>query len=132
MKIIAPCLVCVAAMMPASCGTRSSSSVTPATGMSNSEMSRVAVTKTSGVVVVTENDITDRPYRSLGDIEVTVRKWTLFDADPTKEKVAEALREKAAGMGADAVILVRYGTVGIGAFSWGQMDGNGRAVQFQK
>lgn len=132
MRIIVPCLVCVAALALASCGTRSSSSVTPVAGMPSSETPQVAVAKTPGMVIVTENDITDRPYRSLGDIEVTVRKWTIFDADPTKEKVADALREKAAEMGADAVILTRYGTVGVGAFSWGQMDGNGRAVQFQK
>lgn len=132
MKIIASCLVCVAAMALASCGTRSSSSVTPVAVMPSSETSRAAVAKMPGAVIVTENDITDRPYRSLGDIEVTVRKWTIFDADPTQAKVADALREKAAEMGADAVILVRYGTVGIGAFSWGQMDGSGRAVQFQK
>lgn len=132
MRFIGPVLVCAAALMLASCGTRTSSSVTPAAGVPSDATPQAAVTKTPAQVIVTENDITNRPYRSLGDIEVTVRKWTIFDADPTREKVADALREKAAEMGADAVVLARFGTVGIGAFSWGQMDGNGRAVVFQK
>lgn len=131
MNIVKPCLVCIAVLLVASCGTRSSSTVTPVTGASSAPAVQSPLAKTPDKVILTENDIADRPYRSLGDIEVTVRKWTIFDADPTKEKVAEALREKAAQMGADAVVLVRYGTVGIGAFSWGQMDGNGRAVAFQ-
>ena len=80
----------------------------------------------------TWNDITDRKYVSLGDIEVTVKKWTIFDKDPTPALVDDALRAKAAQMGADAVILVRYGTVGIGFWSWGQLDGQGRAVVFQR
>jgi hypothetical protein len=33
-------------------------------------------------------------------------------------------------MGADAVVLVRYGTVGIGLMSWGALDGEGRAIKF--
>lgn len=84
----------------------------------------------AAAVMITENDITDRPYSNLGDINVTVRKTTIFNADPIRESVGQALREKAASLGADAVVLIRYGTVGIGAFSWGQMDGSGRAVQF--
>ena len=111
------------------CGTYSTSSVKPVAGDAPGTMAKVAA-KDSAKVIVTENDITDRPYRSLGDISVTVRKLTIFDSDPTKEKVADALREKAASMGADAVILARYGTVGIGFTSWGVMDGNGRAVVF--
>lgn len=118
--------------MLASCGTRSSADVTPAAGVPSQSTPQAAAAKTPAQVVVTENDITDRPYRTLGDIQVTVSKWTIFDADPTKEKVAEALQEKAAEMGADAVVLARYGTVGVSFTSWGSMDGNGRAVAFQK
>ena len=87
--------------------------------------------KTPDQIILTDKDIIDRSYTSLGDVSVTVRKFTIFDSDPSKEKVDNALKEKAADMGADAVILVRYGTVGIGAFSWGQMDGNGRAIIFR-
>lgn len=106
--------------------------MTLATGAAGATTAPAAAAKTPDKVIVTENDITDRPYRALGDIEVTVSKWTILDADPTKEKVAAALRETAAEMGADAVVLARYGTVGIGLGGWGQMDGNGRAVTFQK
>ena len=81
---------------------------------------------------MTQDDITDRPYRALDDLSVTVAKWTIFDADPTPAKVDQALRAKAAKLGADAVILVRYGTVGIGAFTWGKLEGKGRAVVFTK
>jgi hypothetical protein len=71
-----------------------------------------------------------RPLSSLGDISVTVAKWTIFDDDPTPQKVNDALREKAAQLGANAVVLVRYGTVGIGALTWGKLDGSGRAIAF--
>ena len=44
--------------------------------------------------------------------------------------VDDELRKEAAKIGADAVILVRYGTVGISFMSWGSLDGQGRAVAF--
>jgi hypothetical protein len=83
-------------------------------------------------IIITEADITDRPYKVLGDISVTVNKTTIFDRDPTREVAAQRLKEEAAKLGADAVILVRYGTVGIGLLSWGSLDGKGRAVAFTK
>jgi hypothetical protein len=99
----------------------------------NAQQQVVELPKTDPLkIVVTEADITDRPYTSLGDISVTVNKTTLFHPDPTKELVAQKLREEAAGLGADAVVLVRYGTVGIGLFTWGSLDGRGRAVAFTK
>jgi hypothetical protein len=125
--------VCLLTLM--GCGTRTESSVSPtpgeAPGSTNAQSARLPQ-KSPDQIILSEGDITDRPYRSLGDIEVTVKKWTIFDKDPTREMVAQALKEKAAKMGADAVVLVRYGTVGIGFTSWGQMDGQGRAVVFQK
>lgn len=81
-------------------------------------------------VIITEDDITDRKYEVLGDVTATVRKTTILNADPTEAHVQEQLRKKAAQMGADAVILVRYGTVGIGLNSWGVLEGKGRAVRF--
>lgn len=81
-------------------------------------------------IIVTDEDITDRKYESLGDISVTVNKTTLFHQDPTPALVREKLREEAAKLGADAVVLVRYGSVGISFFSWGSLDGKGRAVRF--
>ena len=81
-------------------------------------------------ILVTEEDILDREYTSLGDIEVSVSKTTIFNKDPSNEKIDEELKREAAKLGADAVILVRYGTVGVSAFSWGKLDGKGRAIKF--
>lgn len=83
-------------------------------------------------IAVLETDITDKPYTVLGDISVTVNKTTLFHPDPTRELVATRLREEASKIGADAVILVRYGTPGISLMSWGSMDGKGRAIVYAK
>jgi hypothetical protein len=81
-------------------------------------------------IILTKGDIADRKYQAIGDIKVTVNKATIFDRDPTPALVNEELREKAGELGADAVIFVRYGTVGISLFSWGSLDGEGRAVYF--
>jgi len=82
-------------------------------------------------MLLTENDITDRPYKVLGDIKVTASKLTIFNKDPTREDVDDKLRREAAKLGADAVVLIRYGTVGIGLTSWGVLHGQGRAIKFQ-
>jgi uncharacterized protein YbjQ (UPF0145 family) len=82
-------------------------------------------------VVVTERDISDRKYKILGDITVTVNKTTVFHPEPTRELVNIKLQERASELGADAVILVRYGKVGVAFFSWGSLEGKGRAVKFE-
>jgi len=82
-------------------------------------------------VIVSEGDITDRPYQIIQDIDVTVAKSNVFADDPTREQVAKELKKKAAELGADAVIFVRYGSVGMGLFNWGEMKGRGRAVAFK-
>jgi len=82
------------------------------------------------VIEVTQNDL-DKPYIVLADITANVHKTTVFNADPTREQVNEQLREKASKLGANAVILVRYGEVGVG-WSWGDLEGKGRAVKFTK
>ena len=83
-------------------------------------------------VVITKDDITDRPYEVIGDIKVTVSKTIIFNADPTPAMVDGRLKEKAGELGADAVILVRYGSVGVSFTSWGSLNGQGRAVFFTK
>jgi uncharacterized protein YbjQ (UPF0145 family) len=83
-------------------------------------------------VTVTKDDITDRPYEVIGDIKVTVSKTTIFNSDPTPAMVDARLKEKAGELGADAVILVRYGSVGVSFTSWGSLNGQGRAVFFPK
>jgi len=81
-------------------------------------------------ITVTEGD-SSRKYTTLGDISVTVNKTTVFNKDPTREMVNEKLKEKAAELGADAVILVRYGDGGISLMSWGSLEGKGRAIKYQ-
>lgn len=83
-------------------------------------------------IVVTEGDITKRKYVSLGDITVTVNKTTVFNKTPTREDVNQRLRERASKLGADAVIFARYGESGVSAFSWGSMEGKGRAIKYKK
>lgn len=83
-------------------------------------------------IEIIEGDVVDRPYKSLGEIAVTVNKSTLFNQDPTRDMVNQRLRTEAAKLGADAVIQVRYGTVGISLVSWGSLDGKGRAIVFDK
>ena len=83
-------------------------------------------------IIVTEGDITKRKYVSLGDITVTVNKTTVFNQTPTREDVNQRLKERAAKLGADAVILARYGEGGVSAFSWGSLEGKGRAIKYKK
>lgn len=82
-------------------------------------------------VLITEDDLKEA-YTVIRDIKVTVNKTTIFNADPTKEQVNEKLRKDAALLGADAVILVRYGTVGVSLLSWGSLSGSGRAVSLAR
>ncbi len=86
--------------------------------------------KSPDSIFVTAEDISNKKYKILGDISATVRKTTIFNKDPTPEMVEEKLRLKAAELGADAVILVRYGEVGISLMSWGTLEGKGRAVEY--
>jgi len=125
MKLLISLTAC--AFVLGGCASYSSADVKPAASVDSAAKSTVTQ---PADIIVTADDITDRPYESLGDIDVTVNKTTIFNADPTPALVDERLREEAAKLGADAVVLTRYGTVGISAFSWGSLDGRGRAVRF--
>ncbi len=124
--------IALASMMLAACNTWSTVSVTPGDGMHDD--SRAVSTPEAAVapsdIIVSSSDITNRKYRILGDIEVTVNKTTIFNDDPTPEMVDERLREEAAKLHADAIVLVRYGTVGASRFSTASLKGQGRAVTF--
>lgn len=120
--LVAVCL----GLAVAGCSHRSSSSIEPSSTASATKLPSTRVSE----IILTQEDITDRPYETLGDIEVSVSKTTIFNSDPTPEMIDKELREEAAEMGADAVILIRYGSVGISAFSWGALEGKGRAVRF--
>lgn len=109
--------------------TKPPESASPATAAASSNVARAE--KAPEQILVTESDITDRAYDVVGDITVSVNKTTIFHPDPTPEMAKAALQKEAASQGADAVILARYGTVGISFLSWGSIEGKGRAVRFK-
>lgn len=126
MRILCSILLC---MSMTGCATWSTSSVDNSAA---DITARQGPKKQPAQIQVTESDITDRKYKMLGDISVMVNKTTLFHPDPTREMVTEKLREKASEMGADAVVLARYGKGGISLMSWGSLEGKGRAIKFDE
>ncbi|NYT81422.1 hypothetical protein H0A70_07955 [Alcaligenaceae bacterium] len=118
--------VALIALALSGCATWSTAQVDSSTAESSATISA----KSPEEVKVYETDVAGRRYESLGDLNVTVNKTTLFHPNPTKELVEKKLREKAAAMGADAVIFATYGNVGVSFMSWGSMDGRGRAIRF--
>lgn len=114
------------------CSTWSSASVKPPPGGPTAAAPAASARPVldPAQVMLTAGDV-DRPYDVLGDIAVTVNKTTVFHPDPTPALVDARLREQAAAMGADAVINVTYGKVGMSLMSWGSLDGSGRAVKWR-
>jgi hypothetical protein len=114
------------------CATWSTSSVDKTSSESTAAFSTTTASKQvlPRDVFITDSDIVDRKYSPLGDITVTVNKTTIFHPEPTPELVNIQLKEKGAELGADAVILVRYGKGGISLLSWGSLDGKGRAIKY--
>jgi hypothetical protein len=125
-------VVCIGALSLAGCASWSTANIdtrsadAPRAGAA----APIIAKKSPAQVQLTDKDVADRKYVSLGDISVTVNKTTIFNADPTPEMVNQKLREKAADMGADAVVLVRYGKGGVSLMSWGSLEGKGRAVKY--
>lgn len=81
----------------------------------------------SAGILVTSKDVTTCPYRVIAPVSVGKRgdfSSTGFAA------VYQKLREKAAKLGADAVILVTIGEKHVTAFSFGQRNAAGRAIQY--
>lgn len=75
-------------------------------------------------------DITDRPYRVLGEIKAGVRKATIFSKAPSQEKIYRELWERGQKLGADAVIKAQYGDAHVTAMSWGSSSATGVAIKF--
>jgi hypothetical protein len=125
-------VACVGALSLAGCASWSTANVdTSSADSPRAPAVAVAATKKSAAEIqLTDKDVLDHKYISLGDVSVTVNKTTIFNADPTPEMVNQKLRERAAEMGADAVILVRHGKGGVSLMSWGSLEGKGRAVKF--
>lgn len=75
-------------------------------------------------------DITDRPYEVVGEVKAGVRKATIFSKAPDQGKVYRELWERAAKLGADAVVKAQYGDAHVTALSWGSVGATGIAVKF--
>ncbi|HVZ00508.1 MAG TPA: hypothetical protein VHA35_13455 [Dongiaceae bacterium] len=131
MSRISAALLIAGCLGLAACGTRASSDIAAPAGAA-APAAPAKAHKDPGQIPVLTTDVTDRKYHSLGDITVTVSKNTVFDSDPTPAQVDDELRKRAAELGADAVILARYGTVGIGFWSWGKLEGSGRAIAYDQ
>jgi uncharacterized protein YbjQ (UPF0145 family) len=79
---------------------------------------------------VTDADITDRPYRIVGEVRADVRKATIFSRAPSRAHVFRELWERAERLGADAVVNARSGNSRVTALSWGSRRSFGQAVKF--
>lgn len=75
-------------------------------------------------------DITDRPYKVLGEVKAEVRKATVFSKAPDQGKIYRELWERGEKLGADAVIKAQYGDARVTALSWGSSAATGVAVKF--
>lgn len=80
--------------------------------------------------VVTEGDISDRPYLPIGTVTAKAGKFSWVSRNPDHSDVDRKLREKAQRMGADAVIRVRYTPTGASLMSWGGIKAEGLAIRY--
>lgn len=80
-------------------------------------------------IIISETALSDKKYKELGPVEGEVKKLTIFHRDPTKEQVDIILSDKAAAMGADAIVNVVYKS-GVGMTTWGYIEAKGTAVKF--
>jgi uncharacterized protein YbjQ (UPF0145 family) len=75
-------------------------------------------------------DITDRPYKVIGEVKAGVRKATIFSKAPDQAKIYRELWERGEKLGADAVIKAQYGDAHVTALSWGSSSATGLAIKF--
>ena len=123
MKLFIPLLLLI---LLSGCATYSSSKFISAESYETVIIDKIII---PSEVIITSDDIKQK-YIVMGKIEVTVNKTTAFHPDPTKEIVDVVLQEKAATIGADAVIEVVYYGPRISFASWGTMEGVGTAVKY--
>jgi len=79
-------------------------------------------------VDILETALPEESYKSLGQVEATVKKLTAFHKDPTKEQANNALAEEAKKVSADTVINTIYKS-GVGLTTWGYIKASGEAVK---
>ena len=81
-------------------------------------------------VLVFDHDLED-PYDVLADLEITLRQSSAFGEKPTREEAVRILRERAARIGAHALVLVDFGRQGMSMWSYNELQGHGRAIRFR-
>ena len=81
-------------------------------------------------VPVFPHDITDRPYKELGEVKAEVRKATVFSKASDQAKIYRELWERGEKLGADAVIKAQYGDARVTMMSWGSSAATGIAIKF--
>ncbi|MFL6764094.1 MAG: hypothetical protein ACJ8FO_02740 [Sphingomicrobium sp.] len=81
--------------------------------------------------IVTEGDISDRPYTELGPVTAKAGKFSWVSRNPDRSDIDTKLRLKALQMGADAVVRVHYTPTGASMMSWGGIKGDGVAIKYQ-
>lgn len=102
----------------------------PKTKTDASAVEAVEATPPSSVELIAERP--DRAFTELGPVKVSVNKLTAFHRNPSVADVQIALQEKAAALGADAVIDVDITEVRPSIVSWGTRTGSGIAIKFGK
>lgn len=73
---------------------------------------------------------TDRPHRIIGDVKASKGATFAWSPQPEMSEGEEALRKKAAKMGADAVINVNLDR-GVSMWSWKAVKGSGTAIAWE-
>ena len=73
---------------------------------------------------------TDRPHRVIGEVKASKGATFVWSPQPEMSEGEEALRKKAAKMGADAVINVSLDR-GTSAWSWKAVKGTGTAIAWE-
>ncbi len=84
------------------------------------------INSASSTVLITEDNLNAKNCKTIEQIDVSVKKLTVFHSDPTKEQVNYVLSEKAKLLNANAVRNVKYSS-GVGFTTWGYMDAQGDA-----
>ena len=73
---------------------------------------------------------TERPHRVIGEVKANKGARFLWSPYPEISEGEEALRKKAAKMGADAVVNAQFER-GISIWSWKAVKGRGTAIEFE-
>ena len=95
------------------------------------EKTEVKMTLPSSILMY-ELDVTDRPYKSLGELSASATKLNPWGKEPTEAEVEAKLKDEALKKGADALIYVHYTKLGA---SWNRIsgiEGNAIAVKFSR